>query len=340
MKTCSTCKNCFRNNYDLTRHMSRLRPCFDINNVKKYTQSIQNGKDDIQNGKGDIQNGKDDIQNGKDDIQNGKKEKPHCIWCLNTFFNVSNRNVHIKKCKLVNDPIRKIEMELNIIPELDSSICRFCKKNYKWISRHICKEKENYIDKLKKTFQDNCKNCNVTINNVNNINNIININVHKDENIETLDYKLLIEELRKLNKIYGKENHFIIAGNLIIFLDGQITQSIENVNVFIENAKSMAGQLLTEKGWEILPSDEIIELKFKNTANKLVEMRPEIDKYNPKVFQQQDSCLTMNQVEQIGKHGLRNGPNTTGKRELKTKMKVNTIVNSKKIRELVPDFDF
>ena len=325
MKTCPSCKNCFRNNYDLLRHMSRLKPCVDEKeNIKNHTES----------------------QNGSFESENGKNEIPKCVWCLNTFSRNFTLNEHLKICKLVNDPVRKEEISLGIIPDLDSPVCRFCTKEYRCISKHVCKERENYINKLKKKPQATGNgNINVTgnlsmnnSNNVTNIDNSINItlNVHKKENTEDLNVELLIDELRKLNRLHGKENHFLIAGNLVIFLDGQITQKVENVNAFIENTKSLAGQLLTEKGWEILPVDEIIDLKIKNTANKLVELRPDIDKHNPRVFQQQDSRLTMNQVEQIGKHGLR----TTGKRELKSKMKVNTIINSKKIKRFVPESDF
>ena len=321
MKTCPSCKNCFRNNYDLLRHMSRVTPCDGLKeNTKKHTESL----------------------NGSLQSEIGKKENPKCIWCLNTFSRNFTLNEHLKICKLVNDPARKVEIDLGITPDLNSPVCRFCTKEYRCVSKHICKERDNYLEKLKKIPQGNSNVNNITINNnsnnLTNIDNSINItlNIHKKEDTENLNIELLIDELRKLNRLHGKENHFLIAGNLVVFLDGQITQKVENVNAFIENTKSLAGQLLTEKGWEIMPVDEIIDLKIKNTANKLVELRPDIDKHNPKVFQQQDSRLTMNQVEQIGMHGLR----TTGKRGIKSKMKVNTIVNGKKIRHMVPDSDF
>jgi len=300
--------------------MSRIKPCVGKKeNIKNHTEP----------------------QNGNLEPENGKTEIPNCVWCLNTFSRISKLNEHLKICKLINDPVRKAEISLGIIPDLDSPVCRFCTKEYKCVSKHVCKERDSYLEKLKKIPQGN-GNCNITINNnsnnLTNIDNSINItlNIHKKEDTENLNIELLIDELRKLNRLHGKENHFLIAGNLVIFMDGQITQKVENVNAFIENTKSLAGQLLTEKGWEILPVDEIIDLKIKNTANKLVELRPDIDKHNPKVFQQQDSRLTMNQVEQIGKHGLR----TTGKRGIKSKMKVNTILNGKKIRHMVPDSDF
>ena len=316
MKNCPKCNISVRNNYELIRHLSRITPCVGEN--------IQ-------------------IETEPQEQQNQKK----CVWCLNVFFNTYNRNRHSKTCKLLNDPARKVEIELGITPDLNSPVCRFCTKEYRCVSKHICKERDNYLEKLKKIPQGNSNGNgnNITINNNNNNSNnsIINdnsinitLNIHKKEDTENLNIELLIDELRKLNRLHGKENHFLIAGNLVVFLDGQITQKVENVNAFIENTKSLAGQLLTEKGWEIMPVDEIIDLKIKNTANKLVELRPDIDKHNPKVFQQQDSRLTMNQVEQIGMHGLR----TTGKRGIKSKMKVNTIVNGKKIRHMVPDSDF
>jgi len=368
MFTCQKCRKNFRDNWNLTKHTSRLRPCgpgiplgSTTADIPKSTLDIP--KSTLREQKSTLGEQKSTLGEQKSTLGEQKStleipENPRslkntqCTWCLNNFFNISTKNRHMSTCKLINDPLRKLEIEKGIIPDehADNS-CRFCNKVYSRksnLNRHFCKEREEYLLKLKK---NNCVGGNnVTINNVSNSNNVtttnidnsvnITLNIHKQENTKDLNVELLIDELRKLNRLHGKENHFVIAGNLVIFLDGQITQKVENVNAFIENAKTIAGQLLTEKGWEILPADEIIDLKIKNTANKLVELRPAIDKYNPRVFQQPDSCLTMKEVAKIGTRGLRYGKNTVGKREIKTKMKVNTIINSQKIKDIVPESDF
>ena len=373
MFTCQKCRKKFRDNWDLGKHMSRVRPCeaviepetlttgeqLNTLGIPKSTQIDQKSTLGCQKSTQIDPETAPSCQKSTLGCQKSTPEIPRslkntqCTWCLNNFFNISTKNRHMSTCKLINDPLRKLEIEKGIIPDehADNS-CRFCNKVYSRksnLNRHFCKEREDYLLKLKENNQVHGSN-NVTINNVSNSNNVtttnidnsvnITLNIHKQENTKDLNVELLIDELRKLNRLHGKENHFVIAGNLVIFLDGQITQKVENVNAFIENAKTIAGQLLTEKGWEILPADEIIDLKIKNTANKLVELRPAIDKYNPRVFQQPDSCLTMKEVAKIGTRGLRYGKNTVGKREIKTKMKVNTIINSQKIKDIVPESDF
>jgi len=388
MFTCQKCRKKFRDNWDLGKHMSRVRPCEAVIepetlttgeqlntldcqkstlgeqkstlDIPKSTLDIPKSTPDIPKSTPDIPKSTPDIPKSTLDIPKSTPEIPRslkntqCTWCLNNFSNISNKIKHSKICKLINDPLRKLEIEKGIIPDehADNS-CRFCNKVYSRksnLNRHFCKEREEYLLKLKESNRVGGNNVTINNNNVSNSNNVtttnidnsvnITLNIHKQENTKDLNVELLIDELRKLNRLHGKENHFVIAGNLVIFLDGQITQKVENVNAFIENAKTIAGQLLTEKGWEILPADEIIDLKIKNTANKLVELRPAIDKYNPRVFQQPDSCLTMKEVAKIGTRGLRYGKNTVGKREIKTKMKVNTIINSQKIKDIVPESDF
>ena len=360
MFSCQKCRKKFRDNWDLGKHMSRIRPCEAVIDPGTPTPDIPKStlgeqKSTLLDQKSTLGEQKSTLGEQKSTLENSKSLKDtQCIWCLNKFFNISTKNRHVNTCKMLNDPLRKLEIEKGIIPEehADNS-CRFCNKVYSRksnLNKHFCKEREERLIKLKEnrhvggnvTINNVSNVSNTNSNNVTNIDNSINItlNVHKKENTNELNVELLIDELRKLNRLHGKENHFVIAGNLVIFLDGQITQKVENVNAFIENAKTIAGQLLTEKGWEILPADEIIDLKIKNTANKLVELRPAIDKYNPKVFQQPDSCLTMKEVAKIGTRGLRYGKNTVGKREIKTKMKVNTIINSQKIKEIVPESEF
>ena len=362
MFSCQKCRKKFRDNWDLGKHMSRIRPCEAVIDPDIPTPDIPKStlgeqKSTLGEQKSTLEEQKSTLGEQKSTLVKTKSLKDtQCTWCLNNFFNISTKNRHANTCKMINDPLRKLEIERGIIPEehADNS-CRFCNKVYSRksnLNRHFCKEREERLIKLK---ENRHVGGNVTINNVSNVSNVSNsnnvttnidnsinitLNIHKKENTNELNVELLIDELRKLNRLHGKENHFVIAGNLVIFLDGQITQKVENVNAFIENAKTIAGQLLTEKGWEILPADEIIDLKIKNTANKLVELRPAIDKYNPKVFQQPDSCLTMKEVAKIGTRGLRYGKNTVGKREIKTKMKVNTIINSQKIKEIVPESEF
>ena len=146
---------------------------------------------------------------------------------------------------------------------------------------------------------------------------------------KNIDIDKIINHWRKLNQLYG-ENHYLLAGNLVVFLDEQITENPQNINVFISSAKSLTGKLLTDTGWETKSSEEILDLKFKNTANKLVDLRPDIDTHNPKVFQQPSSRKTIAEAAEIGKHGWLYGTGSSSKRLLKSKFKVNALRYSKK----------
>jgi hypothetical protein len=78
-----------------------------------------------------------------------------CQHCLHTFSTKSNKSRHDKICKYKEDPIRELELELDIISELPESKteCRFCNKIFcrtAVLNKHIaiCKEREIYKKKL------------------------------------------------------------------------------------------------------------------------------------------------------------------------------------------------
>jgi len=318
MPDCEKCKKCFRDAWNLNKHMSRIRPCKTI--VQNPKDTLVNPKDTSDNPKDTSGNPKDTSANPKDTLVNpkdtsGNPKDTMCEWCLKTFYNCANKNKHLKICKMVNDPVRILEMELKITPCINSECCRFCKKQFSRkaiLNKHNCQDKIEYLKELNKTNK-------ITINN-----NTINIFINE----QNIDIESIVDQLRKLNKMYGDDS-YTKAGNLVLFLDEQMSQEQSNINVFIPNAKSLTGMILTSNGWELNPAEEILDIKFKSTATKLVSLKPDIDKHNPKVFQQSNNRLTFIEAAEIGKHGWRHGVGTIAKRELKTKFKVNTIKRSK-----------
>ncbi len=124
---------------------------------------------------------------------------------------------------MVDDPVRKLEMEQGKLVDLNQPVCRFCNKTFKVLSRHRCKQQGAYIDKLKTP--------NVTINNVNCNNTKCNVK----------ESTVVIERWRQLKLTHG-DDLYLLAANLVVFLDPQ------NNNVLLTSAKALT---VTESGWEI-----------------------------------------------------------------------------------------
>ena len=182
MKLCSNCNNCFRNNFDLNRHLSRKKPC-----DRKIIHTMENPSPQtvIQSPQMVIQSPQMVISQDKPVKIEGDVEKLNCKWCLKQFSRTAKLTAHM--CKLKDDPVRKLEMELNITPCMDSDCCRFCKKTFKHIKRHQCNLKMTYQENLKRKNID--ASCNIINNNINNtiINNIINIELVGHEIIENIN---------------------------------------------------------------------------------------------------------------------------------------------------------
>ena len=159
---CERCEKQFRDAWNLNTHMSRKFPC-----ILKNEQ-------------------KDSLGEQKDSLG-----EQNCKWCLKTYFNTGSLNRHIKTCKLVDDPIRKLEMEQSIKIDLNQPVCRFCNKTFTRTSssnKHqpSCESKGAYIDKLKSANVKSVTVNNGTINNgtINNTNNVT-INVFGKESMAT-----------------------------------------------------------------------------------------------------------------------------------------------------------
>ena len=126
MPNCEKCRACFRDNYNLKKHMSRLRPCME---EKKNSQKKEEPKC-TQDEPKCAQNEPKCTQNEQKITQNEQK-CTFCVFCTKSFSNKSSLQRHSKKCKYKEDPVRLIELKLNKINNIHKLICRFCKKKFK-----------------------------------------------------------------------------------------------------------------------------------------------------------------------------------------------------------------
>jgi hypothetical protein len=174
---CRDCGKQFRDTYNLTKHMSRVRPC-----TPTRSNGIRGGaKNESLEELNDSQVELNDSQKMPRSSHGELKDSGVlCQFCLQTFSIKTNMKKHHLTCKCKEDPVRLLEIEKGIdvdIPE-NKLECRFCNCIFSKTSnlnRHIssCKDREKYIKHLQTPV--NC-----TINNYNNntTNNYNNVNVN------------------------------------------------------------------------------------------------------------------------------------------------------------------
>jgi hypothetical protein len=335
--------------------MSRLRPCF-VDQIPQFLHSdcvdIPNVTLDIPNSTLDIPkqsleipkqsleipNQSLDISNQSLDISNQSLEnKPiMCEYCLHTFCNTGNKNKHMFSCKFKEDPVRLLEMELDIIPEFpeSSTECRFCNKIYhnsSNLNRHIiyCKERESYKKSLLKekergkvviTNNTNCNN--TTINNtINNNNNLI---LNFGETKDTTSPSDIIQILRDVQKDYLPGQIYLMTGETIVRYDKLLSQIPENKNFKIPNEKSFYAEIKTPTGWEKMEMYNGLSKCVKNRASQLLTRKDEINAFNEKVFKNKINNQIFDETKNFASDGLKhNIPGET--RRLRKGLKINKI---------------
>lgn len=352
MVECNKCKRCFRDNYRLNRHLSRLVPC-DLKNKNKNlpfcADSVPNLPD--QSLDAPIQSSNLQIQSLDAPIQSpfGANESSHkCEFCLNVFYNKFTKNRHSVICKHRDDPIRLLEIQNKVKPKEPSSKygCRFCDNefhNSSNLKKHLksCKDREDYYQILKETPpQTQAQSINNgTINNgtINNINqtinngNTININVFGQESLGHIQSEKLIQMLRDLSKDYSKKEVYLSAGEFINLVNRYIRDVPENDNFSIPDPKGLYAEIKTETGMERVPIDRYLEKSFKSSAKTILDKKESINEQNDRVFKSETNQSIFSEVKGFAKDGFRHTPsNCIGTpRQVKSSYKVGMLKKNK-----------
>ena len=318
MFSCKKCGNVFRDQYNLTSHQSRNKPC-----VKNNTQVTSTG--DI------LEDPKQSLGDPKQSLE----ENNTCRYCLNTFSTKKHKNRHLLICKYIDDPIRLLEIENDIIPELPESNteCRFCNKIYhntSNLNKHIttCKEREVYKQILikEKTQITINNNCNNNCNNTTNINNKLILNFGQ-ENLNHLQTENIINLLRDIRKEFGNDQVYLMAGNLITSYDNYIRETPENSNLRIPDSKCLYAEVKIENGWEKTSVDRSLNKAFKSSASSLYNKKEEIDTANERVFQSSANNDIFSEVKQFAKKGFEHSYRGEELRKVQTSFKVSKLKN-------------
>jgi len=230
MTVCEICCKDFGQNWRLQRHLSKKRPC---------RPCAGNGP-----------------PTGRIDPPTGLKR---CQWCGVGFKAHLNR--HVSVCKLRDDLIRVLEIQLGIPlpPETPKHSCRFCghqSTKASHATRHLatCKHRSEYLASLQKRASRNpsrthrpsvvnnttTNNTNTNTNSNNNTtNNTVNINCLGSENLSYITE----EVVKRLMQVSRSDEEAFASIVKMIHAD---PHHPENHNIVYTNAKSTL--VLVKKG--------------------------------------------------------------------------------------------
>ena len=267
MNDCKRCGKCFRDQYNLSRHQSRTKPCKDKNEVVKNTSIEQSN---IFAKQIDTSGTLSSTLNNPNLLIN-KQKSICCEFCFCEFFNRQCLARHYNSCKLQDDPVRQLEIELEITPEVPENKleCRFCNKvlsRKATLNKHKCKIKEEYHQKLLKQKGKQ----QVVINNFNNCNiNITVINFTSDQNNQDffMEKAPLQKLLNRANIVHPREP-VMAAGDSIAAYLKEMYKIPENRNV-ITHSKSSTARVCTKEGWVETMKYPIVKKVFNNMCRKI-----------------------------------------------------------------------
>ena len=290
MFTCNRCERNFQKNWQLQRHFSRKIPC----KLQLTCAPVKTPDETIKSPQQTIESPQQTIESPQ---QTMKSPDTCCKYCLKTFARSQNLKNH--SCKMKDDKVRKLEIQLNKkIEPWSSNMCRFCRyEGGVHISRHLktCKARKRYHEKLEselKEQQNESSDKHVTINNVNNINNTIvnnnSVNIivnpigQEDysyitcSQLKSLSRKMLTDEeflAKTLTYIHAHpkhpENHNIIVTNhrsnmaFVKWKDHFEYRSIESV--MQKAAINMLDKVCLEEDYDELPT--YIKKKYESVTD-------------------------------------------------------------------------
>ena len=329
MNDCTRCGKCFRDKYNLGRHISRTKPCkpIDINennvilndiDVKSTSPGVKSTKSSA---KGTLPCVKDISECVKSIC---------CEFCFQSFSN--NRNKKNHNCKSKDDPIRQLEIELEITPVIPEckTECRFCNKVLSRITilnRHNCKQREHYHQKLLK--QKEKQPVNTVINNFNNVTNITNItnqlNIVLDKEIISQDdIQCMIKAMEhNIKNFEGNTVDFdqLRMVDLVSKFHRIIDSHPENKNILLGSTQYSACKFRIEDGTYIKrPTEEVVDEAFRVRSGQLFKMGKSIHEQNPEVLKEKRIKRSWGNLKEFKEKGFKAMDNN--RRQAKTMFKV------------------
>ena len=259
---CRDCGKQFRDTYNLTKHMSRVKPCVPARST---------------GGMGGDKNSVDQMHKSAKEMH--KSVGVLCQFCLQSFSVKTNMKRHHLTCKCKEDPVRLLELEHEVdidIPE-NKLECRFCNLIFARtdnLNKHIpnCKEREKYHKNLQEYCRPNI------INQTNCNNNIINVNIINSIDLDIEEYlycmKVAAEE-------YNRSDIPKIAGESLCLINKELLKrNPKNKSITFPHLNSMYANEKTETGTEMISVEKGFNRILKNTSKNILKHGKEIDTYD------------------------------------------------------------
>jgi hypothetical protein len=328
MVLCVKCGTCFRDNYCLTRHMSRKVPCNKLKNTEEFTcakivapnTSLPAPNTSLeQNVAPNTSLPAPNTSLEQKIAPNTSSLAPKCEYCLNQYSRKSNLKKHQEICKYRDDPVRLLEIKNGITPGsvVSKTECRFCNQDFFNVSnlnRHlkVCEDREDYHQmlllkqqKVHQVINNNNTTNNTTNNNtINNFNGPTIINILGNEDTSHIDISRIIDNLRSLQNNYENHQIYLKAGQMVISYDDIMRENPENRNIIVPSAKSLYTEVKTDSGWEKKEIDEALSDSFKNSAKKLYDTKESINAVDKRVLKENENKKIFDEVKQFAQSGL------------------------------------
>jgi len=339
MNECTRCGKCFRDQYNLGRHQSRIKPCkekqmdvFEPSNKQINTGDKQITTTGKQNPVTPEQNPVTPEQNPVTPEQNPIIPKQtnvlevQCEYCFSHFFNKQSLTRHYNACKAQDDLTRHLEIELEITPNVPDckTECRFCNKvlsRVDILNKHLgtCKKKEEYHQKLLKQKEKGKQNENQNNHQINNVTININnnqqyiLNYNEDYPIEST---CTFNEIKDIFKEANKNNERIIGKSTesVVLCAGLMQREPQNRNIIIQ-PKTSTALVVSNNIWKPEPRVTVLETAFKKNARYMLNI---LKKMDIKKFNINSLSQIINGINQISENGMNidDDENKLSKREI------------------------
>ena len=283
---CRDCGKQFRDTYNLTKHMSRVKPCVPVRSTGGMggdKNSALPPKNTALPPKNSALPPKNSALPFKNPTEIPKKDTFNCVYCMCLFKSKWYKNKHQDNCKHKDDPIRLLEIENNIeidIPE-NKLECRFCNLVFARtdnLNKHIpvCKERERYHKNLQEYIKP--VQSNVIINNNNNI--TINGNVNIINSID-LDIEEYLYFMKAAAEEYNRSDIPKIAGESLCLINKELSKRNPEYQIItFPYLNSMYANEKTESGIEMISVEKGFNRILKSTSKNILTHGKEIDNYD------------------------------------------------------------
>jgi hypothetical protein len=175
---------------------------------------------------------------------------------------------------------------------------------------NICTERKKYHEKLMKTNDTSGNVYNITVNNF--LNETININVPE----------FMVEDVFRTTIKDEHLHDYVRAGKWVTEFNKKISNEPENKNVILNNVKSMSTQMLTDKGWVTMYTEEAIDKVFKVRSGQLVNLKEQINDYNGRVLKSKKINDAWWHLEKFKEMGLEHHGQGNDTRRVRSEFKV------------------